>query len=410
MYRKGSLDLPLHHGTVPAWLADRMMRLGRAIVEIILLNEGTPGFLKRLSDPLWFQCLGASLGMDWHSSGMTTSVMRALQRGLNPRSEELGLVVLGGRGKYSRNTPGELEEAAPRWGLDPVSLVRTSRLTAKIDNTCIQDGFQLYLHNFVLTREGHWAVVQQGMDQSTAYARRYHWLSGSFEGWFDDPHSGVEGENRGVILNLSDKQAGSARNNILDFLSLHPDRQQKIFSELLSVPKLHRGHEVRPADVNPRRLGAVLTLAYEQEFRDFTQALLLPGVGPRTIQSLGLVSEVIYGSPVRFHDPARFSFAHGGKDGHPHPVRREVYDQTIDYLDRAIREAKIDLSDKKDATARLYRLQRWIESRRDPHVDVEKLIEKERGDYQASPNPPFHIPGKSFKKAIDGGTLDLPFV
>jgi len=404
MTKKGTLDLPLHYGTVPRWLADRMMKLGRAISEMVILEEGTQGLLARLSDPFWFQSFGCALGMDWHSSGMTTSVLRALQRGLNPISHELGIRVLGGRGRFSRQTPAELLEVGQMWGVDAESLVRISRLTAKIDNTCIQDGYQIYLHNFVVTREGNWVVVQQGMDKENGWARRYHWHSDRVKSWFEDPHTAVVGENAGEILNLTDKRSGESRSALLDFLREHPKRQSEMLWEVARHPRLPSHHDVRPQNVVSARLGAVLATAYEKQYADFAEAILQPGIGPRTVQALGLVSELIYGKSNRFRDPARFTFAHGGKDGHPHPVRRDVYDQSMDFLNRVVARAKIENSEKTKVFKRLYGLNKMVEAYTKPDVDVEKLIERERKAYALSSNPKF-----SFSHPKKDFTPDLPF-
>lgn len=385
MKRSGSADLPLHRGTVPSWLADRMMRLGTAMIEVILAEYGREEVLRRLSDPYWFQSFGAVLGMDWHSSGITTSVMRALQRGINPRSSELGLAVFGGRGKYSRRTPLELDQYADHTGVDGDELIRASRLTAKIDNACLQDGYQIYLHNFVVTEDGKWAVIQQGMDQSSRTARRYHWhsegLTEGGESFFNDPHTAVVGPRKPELLNLSDRRAQPNRRGILDFITEHPDRQQKELERLLRAPRLvlPSHHEVRPADVLSRRLGAVLAAAWDREFSDFSEALLMEGVGPRTVQSLALVSEVIYGGPSRFEDPARFSFAHGGKDGHPAPVPLKVYDRSISLTRKALEAAKADRGEKAHGLRNLDRFVRELERSASPQADVERVIARERG-------------------------------
>jgi hypothetical protein len=385
MKRSGTANLPLHYGHVPKWLADRMKELGSAISLAIIHHHGRDEFLRRISDPFWFQAFGAVMGMDWHSSGITPSVMGALSRGLNPLSRETGLYILGGRGKRSRNTPAEISEVSMKTGLDGDKLVRCSRLTAKIDNTCIHDGYQIYLHNFILTNDGKWAVVQQGMNREEISARRYHWLSDNVKSFVDDPHSAIVGKNEGEILNLSDTRSEPARRAIVEFLSIHPAKQQNEIESLFSSRNLMirhlempAHHHVTAADVNSRRMGAVLALAYEKQFSNFTDALLLNGVGPRTIQSLALVSEVIYGAPARFSDPARFSFAHGGKDGHPAPVPLKVYDQSISILKDAVRKARICESDRLDAFKKLDRITRHIENNYKPDADIEKLIAHER--------------------------------
>jgi hypothetical protein len=374
--RGGTADLPLHYGSVPRWLAERMTALGTAITEAIVTEAGTSAFLARLSDPFWFQALGAVMGMDWHSSGITTSVMGALKRGLAPLSRELGLTVCGGRGRHSRRTPDELRILASQTGLDGEALVRASRLTAKVDNACVQDGFGIYLHCFVVSRDGEWAVVQQGMDTTRRLARRYHWHSRGVRSFVSDPHAAIVGENRGEITNLADSRAESSRAGILSLLHEPPERQVEEIRRL--VLPVH--HEVRAEDVDSRRLGAALALAYQTELRDFTDALLVSGVGARTLLSLALVAEVIHGAPHRFADPARFAFAHGGKDGHPFPVPIAIYDESISFLKRALEKARVGRSDRLEGLRRLAELSRLVEQLGAPDADVEALIRKEWQD------------------------------
>jgi hypothetical protein len=376
MARTGYADLPLHYGRVPSWLAERMTKLGGAIVEAVVLEYGTPEVLKRLSDPLWFQAFGCVLGMDWHSSGITTSVMGALKRAINPMSEELGIYVCGGRGKHSLQTPNELLKVSDKTGLDGNSLVRSSRLAAKVDNTAVQDGFQLYLHNFVVTREGEWAIVQQGLNDATGMARRYHWHSTHVQSYLQEPHAGVCGVNQGMILNLTDRNATATRRGILDISVDHPG---KMLTEIKKIV-MPRHHEVKSANVNLKRLGAVLMVAYELQLSSFEELLLLNGVGPRTIQSLTLVSEVIHGTPSRFTDPARYSFAHGGKDGHPFPVPLKVYDETINVLKTSVAKAKLGNSEKQHAIKQLSVLARQVESTFEPRPFLEDVIKKERDE------------------------------
>ncbi|HSE25055.1 MAG TPA: DUF763 domain-containing protein, partial [Pyrinomonadaceae bacterium] len=332
MKRSGVADLPLHGGRVPQWLAQRMTVLGTAITETVIRDYGTSAFLSRLSDPFWFQAFGAVMGMDWHSSGITTSVMGALKRGLSPRSDELGLYICGGRGKYSRNTPSELTAIAERKGFDGDSLVRTSRLTARVDNNAIADGFQIYLHNFILTKDGEWAVVQQGLNDQTGTARRYHWHSASVQDFVSEPHTGVVGEHQGTIMNLVDKQATPAQAAMLGLVKEGPDEVLDVARHLV----MPSHHAVRSANVDLKRLGAVLAVAYERDLHNFAELLLTENLGPRTLQSLALVAEVVHGVPNRFSDPARFSFAHGGKDRHPFPVPLKTYDESIGFLKNAL--------------------------------------------------------------------------
>lgn len=403
----GHADLPLHVGTVPRWLADRMMALGTEIIEALILQFGRKEVLRRLSSPLWFQSLGAVLGMDWHSSGITTSVMYALKRGINARSKELGLYVCGGRGKYSRQTPQELISYSEKTGLNGNSLVESSKLCAKVDNNAVQDGFQLYQHNFILSVDGDWSVVQQGMNVNTKTARRYHWCSENLKSFVDEPHIGVTGENSGQILNLTAANADVTRKSILE---LTKDNPEKLIREIKDVIRLENPlgkenpaqlslfpeenqfvevknesqncvmpshHEVRAEDVDLKRLGAVLTTAYESDSEDFESLLLTPGLGPRTLQSLTLVSEVINGTPSRFSDPARFSFAHGGKDGHPFPVPVKVYDESIRILGQAIEKSKLGYREKSECINRLHSTAVQIERNCFPEADFKETIAHE---------------------------------
>ena len=388
--RTGYADLPLHVGTVPKWLADRMMQMGTLIVESIIENFGKKEVLVRLSDPLWFQSLGAVMGMDWHSSGITSSVMYALKRGINSRAREFGLCICGGRGKYSRKTPDELQFLADATGLDGTKLINSSKLVAKVDSTAVQDGFQLYMHNFILSSEGDWTVVQQGMNVNTKTARRYHWSSENLRSFIEEPHSGITGENEGLILNLTDRNAKSTRERILSFTKENPDRMiseiKNIMKHENSIYEINRQrtitmpahHDVKAEDVNLKRLGAVLATAYEAEPKDFESLLLTQGLGPRTIQSLTLVSEIIYGTPSRFEDPARFSFAHGGKDGHPFPVPLKVYDESIRVLHESIARSKLGYKDKSECIKRLHKTALEIERNCSPEADFEKTIQHEK--------------------------------
>ena len=374
MKRSGIADLPLHGGRVPQWLATRMVTLGTAIAENIVTEYGRSAFLSRLSDPFWFQAFGSVMGMDWHSSGITTSVMGALKRGLNPRAGELGIYICGGRGRHSRNTPSELQEIADATSLDGSALVRASRLTARIDNNAVDDGFQIYLHSFVLTSEGEWAVVQQGMNEQNHLARRYHWHSASVRDFTADPHAAIVGESQGTIRNLVDRRAGRAQDALL---AVARDDPSKTLADVRRL-EMPAHHDVRRHDVNAKRLGAVLALAHERELRDFASFLLLEQLGPRTLQSLALIAEVVHGAPTRFEDPARFAFAHGGKDGHPFPVPLKAYDDSIGVLRRALASARLGHSEKLHGMKRLDALTRVVEERRDPYADVEAAIAYER--------------------------------
>jgi len=354
-----------------------MALLGGAIVESVLQEYGKKAFLSRMSDPLWFQALGCVLGMDWHSSGITTSVMGALKKAINPKSHELGIYICGGKGRFSKQTPAELLMISQKLGLNGDELIRSSKLTAKVDNTAIQDGFQLYLHSFVLSSEGEWTVVQQGMNGSNGMARRYHWHSSAIKSYVEDPHTFIYGKNQGIILNLADKKANASHEAMLEITREDPG---KMFSEIQKII-MPAHHAVRAKDVNLKRLGSVLALAHEKNLRDFESLLLLEGVGPRTIQSLALVSEVIHGTPIRFTDPARFSFAHGGKDGHPFPVPTKVYDETIHILQDSVEKAKIGDADKQQAIKNLGHLAQMLEENFEPDEKLfDTVIERERNE------------------------------
>jgi len=374
MKRSGTADLPLHNGHVPPWLASRMTELGTAIAEQIILNYGCSEFLTRLSDPFWFQSFGAVMGMDWHSSGITTSVLGALKRGINPRFSELGVMVCGGRGRHSVRTPDELRAFSVKAGLDGEALARTSRLTARVDNNAVADGFQLYLHSFVITKLGEWAVVQQGMNPANHLARRYHWHSAAVRDFVSNPHTAIVGKPQGEILNLVDARAEKAQNAMLTMMKEPPTN---VLNEArrLTMP-MH--HDVRVKDVDLKRLGAVLAVAHEQDLRDFASLLLVEGLGPRTLQSLALVAEVVHGAPSRFSDPARFSFAHGGKDGHPFPVPLKTYDESLAILRRSLDAARLGHTERVEGFKRLDRLTRTVESDRQPLADFDAALKHER--------------------------------
>ena len=384
MNRSGTADLPLHGGRVPQWLAERMTRLGTAITEAVILDYGSSAFLSRLSDPFWFQAFGAVMGMDWHSSGITTSVMGALKRGLAPRAEELGIYICGGRGRFSRNTPTELRTLAERHGFDGEALVRTSRLTARIDNNAIADGFQIYLHSFILTKQGEWSVVQQGLNDRSGMARRYHWHSAAVRDFVAEPHTGIVGANQGTIMNLVDSGARPAQTALLEIAREKPETTINTARHL----RMPAHHDVRVADVDLKRLGAVMAVAYERDLHDFAELLLVEKLGPRTLQSLALVAEVVHGAPSRFTDPARFSFAHGGKDRHPFPVPLKTYDESLNFLRNALDRAKVGIRsgkgnervsyrEKLDGFRRLEQFARGVETRMKPEANLDALVAHE---------------------------------
>ncbi|NNE76735.1 MAG: DUF763 domain-containing protein, partial [Pricia sp.] len=324
-------------------------------------------------DPFWFQSFGSVIGMDWNSSGVTTTVMNALKQSINPVSKQLGLYVCGGKGKSSTQTPNELIDVGYKTGLDGEDLARCSKLSAKVDNTALQDGFNLYLHSFVVSDTGKWSVVQQGMHNRNGMARRYHWHSENLKTFVEEPHTAVCGQNQGAILNLVHKKAEATKEGIMEIARENPDKILKELPRLL-VPVYHH---IKPKDVDMKRLGSILWLAQENETQKFEELLLLKGLGPRTLQSLTLVSEIIYGTPSRFSDPARFAFAHGGKDATPFPVPTKVYDETITTLKDAVDRAKIGNSEKLKAIQNLTKLAQKSEKDFMPNTHFDALVKKE---------------------------------
>ena len=424
--RAGSADLPLHGGRVPLWLAGRMTRLGSVIAEAIVHHYGRDEFLRRLAQPFWFQSFGAVMGMDWHSSGVTTSVIGALKRGLEPLSGELGIHVCGGRGKQSRKTPAELTAIGERVGIDGAGLANVSRLVAKVDSAAVQDGFDLYLHGFIVTDDGRWTIVQQGMNDASRTARRYHWLSEGLKSFVEEPHNAIDGAHQGEIVNLTDRRADASRRTQLDLLSsLGPDRLTRELVAIEAKPQkpppdpiqltlphlvMPARHDVRASDVLEPRLHATFRAAADRGPADFAELLLVPGVGARTVRALAMVAEVVHGAPYRFTDPARFSFAHGGKDRHPFPVPLKVYDETISVMKVAVQKAKLGQDDELAALKRLDDEARRVERRAEP--PVEAVIAEERRlshayggrsvfGWEAAPEE-FSLEGKP-KPALDRG-------
>jgi hypothetical protein len=375
-----------------------MTRLGTIITEAIVLHYGRDEFLRRLAHPFWFQSFGAVMGMDWHSSGITTSVLGALKRGLSPRAHELGIYVCGGRGAQSRKTPSELIAIAERTGFDGHHLASTSRLVAKVDSAAVQDGFDLYLHGFITTQDGKWVVVQQGMNGERGQARRYHWLSEGLKSFLDSPHAAIEGRDQGIIMNLADARARPSRDAQLELLKdigpdgiicelnkIHPSgkAEQIVAQQQMALPHLimPMRHEVQEVDVNMRRLHGNLAAAAERGPKDFQELLLVPGVGPRTVSALAMVAEVVHGAPSRFSDPARFSLAHGGKDRHPYPVPIKVYDETIRVMKSAVQKGRLGHQEELLALHRLdeqaRRLERYVTG-----PDLKEII---AGEFHRSP-------------------------
>jgi hypothetical protein len=394
--RTGFANLPLHPGRAPAWLFTRMTRLAREIATHVVADRGPEELLRRLSDPFWFQAFGCVLGFDWHSSGVTTTVTGALKEGLKGIEHELGVYSQGGKGAASRKTPLEIRERCDRLAVDSGPLVYASRMAAKVDSAAVQDGYQLYHHAFFFSRAGRWCVVQQGMSDETRTARRYHWLSESVTSFVNEPHEAICSDMTTPTLNLVAAEHEPLRSTSVALASGSPDRVMDVlrrvgartrvrprggpttrprtadlpFDEPLSdaagqprVPTLDMParHALQLEDVDPRHVESVLLTTYERAPQDFETLLGMPGVGARTLRALALVSEVIYGTPASMRDPARFAFAHGGKDGTPFPVDRATYDRTIDALHHAMAHAKVDRSDKLDALKRLGRFAKTTE-------------------------------------------------
>jgi len=352
MPKTGTADLPLHYGRAPRWLFNRMALLAREVTLAIVTEFGVQEMLRRLSDPVWFQSLGCVLGFDWHSSGVTTTVCGALKVGLKEVQNDIGLYVAGGKGATSRRTPQEIEARGDQLSVDPATLVYASRMSAKVDSTALQDGYQVYQHSFFFDRDGRWCVVQQGMNVDEGYARRYHWLGEDLRDFVVEPHNAVCCDHRGEVLNMVAKESEGARQGSAELAREMPG---KLVYELqrLQTLELPRRHAVWLEDVHPQRLSRIFLSTYEQQPQDFAALLGMPGVGPKTIRALSLLSEIVCDAKVSTRDPARFSFAHGGKDGYPYPVDRATYDHSIETLRVAIRRAKLGRRDKIEAFKRL---------------------------------------------------------
>ena len=354
--RTGLAQLPLHTGKAPAWLFSRMVRLAREITCHVVSEYGPDDVLRRLADPFWFQALGCVLGFDWHSSGVTTTTTAAIKEGIKGLETDLGLCAAGGKGAASRQTPHEIEKACDRFGSEPDSLVYASRMSAKVDSAALQDGYQLYHHAFFMTRTGGWCVVQQGMNEEARTARRYHWLGQQVSNFVCEPHAAVCCDTRGPALNLVASESAGVRTASTE-LAAH--RWAETLTVIGRLPQLvlPRRHELSVADINPRYLNKILLRTYENPPKDFESLLSTQGVGPRTLRALALASELIYGATASTRDPARFAFAHGGKDGTPFPVDLDTYERTITVLHHALARAKVDRSEKVRALKRLAQLE-----------------------------------------------------
>ena len=352
-FRTGIANMPLHYGKAPPWLFQRMVKLAREITLFIVVEFGPEEMLRRMSDPCWFQAFGCVLGFDWHSSGVTTTACGALKEGLKGLEPDLGLFVAGGKGSTSRRTPAEIEAFGDAISVDPSPLIYASRMAAKVDNAALQDGYQLYHHVFLFTKGGCWAVVQQGMNEVNRYARRYHWLGESVADFVCEPHAAICSQGRGEVLNLVANESNAARSTITSIATEQPTEGVLKDIERLKTLDLPRRHYISVQDIHPDRLSKSLVVIYERQPKGFEELLSIEGIGPKTVRALSLISELVYGAPPSFRDPARYSFAHGGKDGYPFPVDRQTYDQSIQLLAQAVQKARIDNSEKREALRRL---------------------------------------------------------
>jgi hypothetical protein len=350
--RTGIAHLPLHYGKAPSWLFQRMKVLSREITLFIIDVYGVEEMLSRLSDPFWFQAFGCALGFDWHSSGLTTTVCGALREGIKGIEKELGFYVAGGKGRTSRKTPQEIEEICNQRSMDGIPLIYASRMSAKVDSAAVQDGYQIYQHTFFFTQAGQWAVVQQGMNEETRYARRYHWLSQGVKDFVCEPHWAVCCDQRKEGLNLVALESEKARQAITE---LSHQKPEFLIGEGRRAIELYlpKEHAIPMEGIHLERLEKIFIQIYDRSPENFEQLLGLQGVGAKSLRALSLISELIYGAKPSFRDPARFSFAHGGKDGHPYPVDRKVYDKTIEVLKGAIDKAKVGDREKVEAIRRL---------------------------------------------------------
>jgi hypothetical protein len=330
-----------------------MCQLAREITIVTVDEFGPEEMLRRLSDPFWFQAFGCVLGYDWHSSGVTTTVCGALKEGVRGLEKELGLFIAGGKGRTSRKTPAGIENSGHLLRINPSTLVYASRMSAKVDNSALQDGYQLYHHTFFFTVDGSWAVVQQGMNEVNRYARRYHWLGEQVTDFVCEPEAAICSQARGEALNLVASESTQARQVIARVAT--EEKPENIVKQLnrLKTLDLPRRPYISLEDIHPDRLSKIFLSTYERKPGDFESLLGLEGVGPKTIRALSLISELVYEVPVSLRDPASYSFAHGGKDGYPYPVDRKTYDSSIQFLAKALDKAKIGDREKLDAFRRL---------------------------------------------------------
>lgn len=352
MKKTGVATLPLHHGKAPRWLFERMTALARSIVMAIVSEFGPSGFLRGVSDPFWFQSLGCVLAFDWHSSGLTTTVTGALKEAIKGLEKDLGLFIAGGKGLTARKTPQQIEGIAERYPINPYPLIYASKLSAKVDNVAIQDGYQLYHHVMIFTHKNEWAVIQQGMNPSDKTARRYHWLGEKVRDFVREPHEAICCDSRGSVLNMVAIESEEARRSVTEIAQMKPDALLKELNHIKRLDLTSR-HNVTASDIDPKRFYSIMLKTYEKKPADFERLLGMEGIGPKTMRALSLISELIYGIPPSYRDPARFSFAHGGKDGTPFPVDRKTYDRSIEIIKKAVISAKVGHSERMAAIRRL---------------------------------------------------------
>jgi len=363
--KTGIVNLPLHGGKAPYWLFEKMERLSREIMLAIVSEMGPMEFIRKISDPLWFQAFGCVLGFDWHSSGVTTTVCGAIKEAARNLSEDLGFYVAGGKGAASRKTPFEIESCAEKEGRDFSSLVYASKITAKVDSSVLQDGYQLYHHTFFYTKSGdNWAVIQQGMNEDTKYARRYHWISEDISDFVCEPHKAICCDKSSEVINLAAQESTDSRNIIADISKEKPEKILRDYDGAIENLKnrsnkysreffFPKRHDIYLTDIEKKRLSKILCSTYERKPDNFETLVSMPGVGPKTVRSLALISELVYSVPFSIKDPARFGFAHGGKDKIPYPVDSQTYNKSIDILHNALKESRIGRSDKINAFRRL---------------------------------------------------------
>ncbi|MDC0499217.1 DUF763 domain-containing protein [Candidatus Pseudothioglobus singularis] len=373
MINAGSMGLPLHFGKMPSWFTERMGLMGNAIVESVVDNYGKSEVLTRMSDPNWFQALGAVMGMQWNSSGVTAAVLGSLKPQINPKANDLGLYILGGKGKYGWSVPNQVRRISDKHNLNGDDLAKSSQLTSRVDNNAVQDGYNLYQQYFIVTDEGEWTSITQGMNKNTRRARRYHWHSPTVKSFVETPHTGIVGEKGEPVLNLTDSKADMLRTNMV---GLTKEKPSEVLGHYKDIVMPNR-HDVREEDVNMTRLGSVLNMAYNSDIDNFEDLVMMKGVGPRTLKSLAMVSEVVHGDASRFEDPARFSFAIGGKDGRPHPIDTKAMDETINMLQTSVDKSKLGDKDKSRAIKRLHRACVENEKGASPISFLEDLIEYE---------------------------------